>query len=189
MTERGLEEHELKAFGLFRQAKDPEWPPTVQKGKRAAKTSLGPSEVLLPLRPIHIELNQASRPFDLFLEATKSPPMGSCSSRTAPEPKVSCQVATHRRGLSVCLLESSQSLSLLCRQNLSSSVAFPRWRPPPMTDQSLQRFRAGFYSWTSLVDALGPWRSATLEREIVYRIRGEHMADPSSNRDVFLQEP
>jgi len=120
MTERGLEEHELKAFGLFRQAKDPEWPPAPNnaEGKASGQDSLEPSEVLLPLRPIHIELNQASRPFDLFLEATKSPPMGSCSSRIAPEPKVPCQVSTHRRGrarvitfggLSVCLLESSQS--------------------------------------------------------------------------------
>jgi hypothetical protein len=37
MTERGLEEHELKAFGLFRQAKDPEWPPAPNNAERESE--------------------------------------------------------------------------------------------------------------------------------------------------------
>ena len=100
MTERGLEEHELKAFGLFRQAKDPEWPPDpkMQKGKASGQDSLEPSEgfITSPANPHQVKSNFS--PIRSFLEATKSPSMGSCSSRIAPELKVSCQVSTHRRG-------------------------------------------------------------------------------------------
>lgn len=123
--------------------------PKMQKGKASGQDSLEPSEVFItsPANPHRVKSNFS--PIRSFLEATKSPSMGSCSSRIAPEPKVSCQVSTHRRGrarviifggLSVCLLESSQSLSLLRRQN-PSSVALTL--TAPVKDQSLQRFRAG----------------------------------------------
>jgi hypothetical protein len=72
MTERGLEGHELKAFGLFRQAKDPEWPPA--PANNAERESEWPSQPRAKrgfyyLSGQSIELNQTSLQFDLFLEA------------------------------------------------------------------------------------------------------------------------